>query len=76
MNCNADFEPSLRQRIRFKWYVIKRKWFWFLIRIKVRKFQLPVVKKAVFPKITANDIVNVQPMTKTDVTFIKKVIKL
>lgn len=75
MNCNADFEPSLRQRIRFKWYLIKRKWFWFLIRIKVRKFQLPVVK-AVFPKITANDIVNVQPMTKTDVTFTKKVIKL
>jgi hypothetical protein len=75
MNCNADFEPSLRQRIRFKWYRIRRKWFWFLIRNKVRKFPLPVVNNAVFPKITASDIVNVQPMTKIDVSFTKKVIK-
>ena len=75
MKCNADFKPSLRQKIRFKWYLIKRKWFWFLIQIKVRKFPLPVVN-AVFPKITASDIVNVQPMTKTDVSFTKKVIKL
>jgi hypothetical protein len=76
MKCNADFKPSLRQKIRFKWYLIKRKWFWFLIRIKVRKLPpLPVVNNAVFPKITASDIVNVQPMTKIDVSFTKKVIK-